>query len=196
MALEQVTEGLQKIITIVGAVQAFSHPGSDEAEPVDLNGLIENTIAVSMNEWKYVAKLETDLDPDLPMVMGFRGKLSQVFLNLIINAAHAIAGVDREESGEEGEIRISTRLVGDSTEVRISDTGPGVPESIRSRIFDRFFTTKEIGKGTGQGLAIAHSVVVDSHGGTLNLEQGQSGGATFVICLPLGTMMARLEAAI
>jgi PAS domain S-box-containing protein len=184
-ALEQALEGLQKISIIVSAMKEFSHPGGDDKELVDINGLINNTLTVSRNEWKYVAKMETELDPNLPMIPGFKSKLSQVFLNLIVNAAHAIAGVGGEESDHEGVIRITTSHVGDGVEVRISDTGPGVPDSLKNRIFDPFFTTKEVGKGTGQGLSIAHSVVVDKHGGSLDLEQGQGSGATFIIRLPL-----------
>jgi signal transduction histidine kinase len=186
-ALEQALEGLQKISIIVSAMKEFSHPGGDDKELVDINGLINNTLTVSRNEWKYVAKMETELDPGLPMIPGFKSKLSQVFLNLIVNAAHAIAGVGGDESGQDGEgvIRITTSLVGDNAEVRISDNGPGVPEELKNRIFDPFFTTKEVGKGTGQGLSIAHSVVVDKHGGSLDLEQESGAGATFVIRLPL-----------
>jgi PAS domain S-box-containing protein len=184
-ALEQALEGLQKISIIVSAMKEFSHPGGDDKELVDINGLINNTLTVSRNEWKYVAKMETDLETGLPMIPGFKSKLSQVFLNLIVNAAHAIAGVGGDESDEEGVIRIATRQMGDSVEVRISDSGPGVPEELKNRIFDPFFTTKEVGKGTGQGLSIAHSVVVDKHGGSLDLEQGRGTGATFIIRLPL-----------
>jgi PAS domain S-box-containing protein len=184
-ALEQALEGLQKISIIVSAMKEFSHPGGDDKELVDINGLINNTLTVSRNEWKYVAKMETELDPTLPMIPGFKSKLSQVFLNLIVNAAHAIAGVGGEESGQEGVIRIVTSQTDDSVEVRISDNGPGVPEELKNRIFDPFFTTKEVGKGTGQGLSIAHSVVVDKHGGSLELEQENGTGAIFVIRLPM-----------
>jgi signal transduction histidine kinase len=184
-ALEQALEGLQKISIIVSAMKEFSHPGGDDKELVDINGLINNTLTVSRNEWKYVAKMETELDPSLPMIPGFKSKLSQVFLNLIVNAAHAIAGVGGEESSHEGIIKITTKQVGGNAEVRISDNGPGVPEELKNRIFDPFFTTKEVGKGTGQGLSIAHSVVVDKHSGSLDLEQEPGTGATFIIRLPL-----------
>jgi PAS domain S-box-containing protein len=184
-ALEQALEGLQKISIIVSAMKEFSHPGGDDKELVDINGLINNTLTVSRNEWKYVAKMETELDPSLPMIPGFKSKLSQVFLNLIVNAAHAIAGVGGEESSQEGIIKITTKQVGGNAEVRISDNGPGVPEELKNRIFDPFFTTKEVGKGTGQGLSIAHSVVVDKHSGSLDLEQEPGTGASFIIRLPL-----------
>ena len=192
-ALDQIMDGLQKIIVIVSAMKTFSHPGSDNQESININSLIENTLIVSRNEWKYVATLNTDLDPDLPFIMGNQGKLSQVFLNLVINAAHAISGEGGDISAEEGVISIKTCREDNDIVVRISDTGPGVPETIREKIFDPFFTTKEVGKGTGQGLAISHSVIVSEHGGSLILEQTNGEGATFVIRLPLVEKVKQLE---
>jgi signal transduction histidine kinase len=112
------------------------------------------------------------------------GEFNQVVLNIIVNAAHAIGDVVKT-SGAKGTITVSTRRAGDSVEIRIADTGSGIPESIRSKIFDPFFTTKEVGKGTGQGLAIARSVVVDKHGGTIHVDSQPGQGTTFVIRLPL-----------
>jgi len=112
------------------------------------------------------------------------GDLNQVFLNLIVNAAHAI-GDKVVEQVEKGVIRIRTCEEADSVRIDISDTGGGIPESIRARIFDPFFTTKAVGKGSGQGLAIARSIVVDKHGGTLTFESETGCGTTFTIRLPL-----------
>jgi signal transduction histidine kinase len=92
--------------------------------------------------------------------------------------------VAKPVNGSKGTIRISTRLDGAWAEIRISDTGTGIPEEIRERIFDPFFTTKEVGKGTGQGLTIARSVIVDKHGGTLAFETEMGRGTTFIIRLP------------
>ena len=185
-AIEQAMEGLQRISNIVSAMKEFSHPGADDKEPVDINAIIKNTITVARNEWKYVAELETDLAKNLPLVPCYRDKLGQVFLNLIVNAAHAIGGAMDDVSKNRGTIAINTCQVGTEAEIRISDTGSGVPDALREKIFDPFFTTKEVGKGTGQGLAIARSVVVDKHGGSIALEQERGKGATFVIRLPLG----------
>jgi len=113
------------------------------------------------------------------------GELNQVFLNIIVNAAHAIADVVKEAQGSKGQIKISTRQMGDDVEIRIIDTGPGIPEELISRVFDPFFTTKPPGKGTGQGLAIAYRVVMDKHGGHLSVENLPGQGACFVIRLPL-----------
>jgi signal transduction histidine kinase len=120
----------------------------------------------------------------MPPVPCIAGEFNQVLLNLIMNATHAIADVVKE-SGGKGAIRISTRRNGDFAEIRVSDTGGGIPVGIRSKVFDPFFTTKAVGKGTGQGLAIAHSVIVQKHRGTIRFDSETGKGATFVIQLPL-----------
>jgi signal transduction histidine kinase len=114
-----------------------------------------------------------------------RAEFNQVILNLIVNAAHAIADVKADHSSQKGTITIGSRQADNWAEIRISDTGAGIPEHIRHRIFDLFFTTKEPGRGTGQGLAIAHSVIVDKHGGTIDIESEENQGTTFVIRLPI-----------
>ena len=168
-AIEQALEGTQRVARIVGAMREFSHPGGRQSHDVDLNAAVRNTVVVTRNEWKYVAELETSLDPDLPLVPCFANEINQVLLNLVVNAAHAIA--ERvKDSGSKGRIRISTQLVGEDVLVSVSDTGVGIPASIQRRIFDPFFTTKPVGKGTGQGLAIVYSVVVEQHGGSIDLE--------------------------
>jgi signal transduction histidine kinase len=143
-------------------------------------------VTVASNEWKYVADMRTNLDESLPPVPCLVGQFNQVVLNIIVNAAHAIADIVKG-TGMKGTITVSTRREGDSAEIRIADTGGGIPEAIRSKIFDPFFTTKEVGKGTGQGLAIARSVVVDKHGGTIAAESELGQGTTFVIRLPLAS---------
>lgn len=185
-AIEQSQEGLKRITKIVRAMKEFSHPGSREKIPTDINHAIETTIDVCRNEWKYYAEMETDLAPDLPQVPCLPDEINQVFLNLIVNASHAIADVVGN-SGKMGVIRITTRQDDDWVEIAISDTGCGIPEKIQKRIFDPFFTTKEVGKGTGQGLAIVYSAVVDKHGGTIALDSKQGEGATFTIRLPIKT---------
>jgi PAS domain S-box-containing protein len=184
-AIEQTLEGLGRIATIVRSMKEFAHPGPDSKSPTDINRAIENTVTVAKNEWKYVAEVVTDLDHALPPVPCVPGEVNQVFLNIIVNAAHAIADVVQEGQGSKGQIKISTRLVGQEAEIRISDDGPGIPAAIRQRIFDPFFTTKAPGKGTGQGLAIAYRVIVDKHGGALEVESTEGVGTTFVIRLPL-----------
>jgi PAS domain S-box-containing protein len=184
-AIQHTLEGVNRIAKIVRAMKEFSHPGEDEKTAIDVNKTIESTITVARNEWKYVAEMSTDFDTSLPLVPCLPGEFNQVILNLIINAAHAIADVIAENSNEKGRIEVSTRHTDNWAEIKISDTGGGIPEKIRHRIFDPFFTTKEVGKGTGQGLAISYSVIVEKHGGSINLDTEEGGGTTFTICLPL-----------
>lgn len=185
VALEQSLEGIDRISRIVNAMKGFTHPGSDDPEPCDLNKLIEDTVTIARNEWKYVAELSLDLDPRMPFVVCFPGELGQVVLNLIVNAAHAIEEARRPHGGM-GRIEVRSRFLADPqrVEIRIADDGPGVPEQLRNRIFDPFFTTKPVGKGTGQGLAIARSVIVDKHKGSLTLDESVTQGAAFVVSIP------------
>jgi PAS domain S-box-containing protein len=183
-AITQLLEGVEQVARIVRAMKEFSHPGPVEKAAADINRAIENTILVSKNEWKYVADLTVDLDPNLPPIPCVVGEFHQVVLNLIVNAAHAI-GCVVNDSGLKGKIHISTRQIDSAVEVRISDTGGGIPEAIQSKVFDPFFTTKPVGKGTGQGLAIAYSVVVQKHKGVLTFETEAGLGTTFIIQLPL-----------
>ena len=184
-AIEQTLKGINRITHIVQAMKIFAHPGGGEKEPVDINKEIEKTIIITRNEWKYVAELITDFDSTLPTVSCHRAELNQVILNLIVNAAHAIADANGDQSSGRGKIKISSSRADNWAEIRISDTGHGIPEEIRHRVFDLFFTTKEPGRGTGQGLAIAHSVIVDKHNGKIDIETGENRGTTFVIRLPL-----------
>lgn len=184
-ALQQSLDGVARVAKIVRAMKDFSHPGTVEKKPIDLNRAIESTVAVARNEWKYVAEVVTDFDPTLPLIPCLPGEFNQVILNLLINAAHAIGDILSNEEGAKGTITISTNLEGEWAEVRIGDTGRGIPESARHKIFDPFFTTKEVGKGTGQGLAIAHDIIVKKHGGNLTFDTEIGTGTTFLIRLPL-----------
>jgi PAS domain S-box-containing protein len=183
-AIEQLLQGVNHVARIVRAMREFSHPSSIEMIMLDINRAIENTALVSKNEWKYVANLTTDLEAHLPTVPCVSGEFNQVILNLIVNAAHAIADV---VSGTErkGSIHITTRRKGQFVEIRIIDTGSGIPEKIQSKVFDPFFTTKDVGKGTGQGLAIAYSVIVQKHHGTIRFETKEGEGTTFIVQLPV-----------
>jgi PAS domain S-box-containing protein len=183
-AIEQTLEGVSRVAGLVSAMKEFSHPGTKDRIPLDLNHAIKNTLTVSRNEWKYVADVVTDFDPALPLVPCLPGEFNQVILNLVVNAAHAIADVVGKGGAEKGKIGIQTRDCPECVEIRISDTGSGIPEKVRARIYEPFFTTKEIGKGTGQGLAIARSVVVDKHGGSIDFETQDGTGTTFIVRLP------------
>jgi signal transduction histidine kinase len=185
-ALDESLDGISRISGIVRAMKEYSHPGSKSKQPTDLNRCIESTVTVARNEWKYIARLQTDLAPDLPLVPCYPQEVNQVLLNMIVNAVHAIEDVRKTRGTEElGLIRIVSQRDGDVALIRISDDGCGIPEAIRARIFDPFFTTKEVGRGSGQGLTIAHSVVVEKHGGRIDVESRVGAGTVFSIRLPL-----------
>jgi signal transduction histidine kinase len=150
--------------------------------PSDLNRCVETSVTVCRNEWKYVAEVTFDLDPDLPLVPCVRSDIGQVVLNLVVNAAHAITGQKRTGPGN---IHLSTRVNGEWAELRIDDDGPGIPPSIADKIFDPFFTTKEVGKGTGQGLFLAQQTILGKHCGRIEVNSTPGEGASFLIQLPL-----------
>jgi signal transduction histidine kinase len=181
-ALEQAIEGLGRVATIVRAMKDFSHVDHRQMAAADINKAIQSTLIVARNELKYVADVECDYG-NLPPVVCSIGDLNQVFLNLLVNAAHAISDV-LKATGRRGMIGVRTREENGLVELAISDTGTGIPEEIREKVFDPFFTTKEVGKGTGQGLAIARSIVVVKHGGTLTFDTKLGGGTTFYVRIP------------
>ena len=181
-ALDAALEGITRVSRIIEAMRSFSHP-STRVVPCDLNRGVRDTLTVATNEYKLLADVKTDLGA-LPPVLCNGGDLNQVFLNLVVNAAHAIE-LQTKLTGGRGLIMVKTRCDGDDVVVTISDNGCGIPEPIRHRVFDPFFTTKEVGKGTGQGLAIARSIVVERHGGSLSFDTEVGKGTTFYIRLPI-----------
>ncbi len=184
-AIAQALEGRNRVAEIVRAMKEFAHPGDETLTPIDLNHAIENTLAVSRSEWKLIASVETQLQADLPAVPCFPGSFNQVLLNLVVNAAHAIQDCHTDGASKKGCITIATAVVGNAVELRVQDTGCGIPEEQVSRIFEPFFTTKDIGKGTGQGLALTHSVIVERMGGSIEVESAVGEGTTFILKLPL-----------
>ncbi|MBL7032856.1 MAG: PAS domain S-box protein [Candidatus Delongbacteria bacterium] len=187
-AIDQSQDGIDRIAKIVRAMKEFSHPGNKEKAPKDLNEIIETTMTVARNEWKYVADIDLELSPDLPLVDCLADEMGQVFLNIIVNAAHAIA--DKIGNNGKGSIRISTVAVDDWVEIRIEDSGGGIPQAAQDHIFDPFFTTKDVGRGTGQGLTIAYDVITSKHQGTLSFETKEGVGTTFIVRLPLSMVEA------
>jgi PAS domain S-box-containing protein len=184
-AVSQSLDGVERVAKIVRSMKEFSHPGNEEKQAIDLNRAIESTITVSRNEWKYVADVVTRFDSNLPRVTCLPGDINQVLLNLIVNAAHAIGDKLHGTPGEKGEIGIDTCRDGNWVEIRVRDSGTGIPTEIQSRIFDPFFTTKPVGRGTGQGLAIVHSVITERHGGTIRFETQPGQGTTFILRFPI-----------
>jgi signal transduction histidine kinase len=160
----------------------FARTGRDDSL-LDLNRAIETTLTVAAHECRD-AVVHTELAA-LPLVRCNAGEINQALLNLVINAAHAVQDVVAH-SGGKGRIDVRTRREGDQVEIAISDTGGGIPAAIRDRIYDPFFTTKQVGRGAGQGLAIVRAVVVDKHGGSLRFETAPGAGTTFFVRLPVG----------
>jgi len=184
-AIEQSLQGISHVTRIVRAMKEFTRPSAKEKEPVNLNRAIESALAVSESEWRPIADVVTHLDPGLPLVPCLPVRMNHVFLNLLVNAAQAIQEAGGKDTGRKGTITVTTRSENGWVEVRIADTGKGIPEGIRTKIFEPFFTTKDVGKGTGQGLALARSVVVEKHRGTLTFETEEGKGTTFIVRLPL-----------
>ncbi|KUJ96908.1 MAG: two-component system, NtrC family, sensor kinase [Desulfonauticus sp.] len=187
LAIEQALDGIKRITEIVQSMKQFAHPGTREKVYTDLNKAIENAKVVTRNSWKYVADLELNLDPNLPLVKCYPSEINQVLLNMIVNAADAIKEKigEKGKKGEKGKIIITTRSFGNKVKIYIEDTGTGIPEELREKIFEPFFTTKAVGKGTGQGLSLAHSIIVNKHKGFIAVESEVGKGTTFIIELPV-----------
>jgi PAS domain S-box-containing protein len=181
-AFERTSDGVERVANIVKAMKEFAHPDTNEQNSADLNHAIDTTLLVASNEYKYLATIHTEF-AELPAIVCNIGELNQVFLNLIVNAAHAIHDAGRDVNT--GEIKIRTALDGDAVIIRISDNGCGVAPENLSKLYDPFFTTKEVGRGTGQGLAISHSIVVDKHGGHIGVTSAVGAGTEFTVRLPV-----------
>ena len=184
-AISQSLDGIARVSKLVLAMKDFSHPGRKDKMFSDINKAINGTVTISRNEWKYVAELETDLDQNLPMVYCVIDEINQVILNMIVNAAHAIRDVLDKGSELKGKIIIKTISEDSFVKIIINDTGTGIPEAVLHKIFDPFYTTKEVGKGTGQGLAIAHDIIINKHKGSIGVDSEVGKGTTITISLPL-----------
>jgi PAS domain S-box-containing protein len=180
-AFTRTIDGVQRVATIVRAMREFAHPPSVELTPVDLNDIVENALIVATSEYKYIADVTCELG-ELPAVVCNRGDINQVLLNLIINAAHAIADAVGD-SDERGTITIRSVLEDGTVRISVTDTGTGIPAAISERIYDQFFTTKAVGRGTGQGLSITRGIV-ERHDGTISFDSIEGEGTTFHIVLP------------
>jgi two-component system, NtrC family, sensor kinase len=174
--LEESQEGAQRVRCIVRDLKSFSHEDEAECKPFSINDCLDSTLNMARNEIKYVAEVVLDYDPDLPLLNCYPQKLNQVFMNLLVNAAHAIDG--------HGTIHIKTHHAGDDIVVSISDTGKGIAPENLTRIFEPFFTTKEVGKGTGLGLSISYEII-KKHGGEMTVASEVGAGTTFTVRLPL-----------
>lgn len=181
LALRESLEGLERIAGIVRGIRKFAHPTNDSIESVSVPDEIETAITLTRNQIKHTAQLDYSYHADVTEVIGRRNHLSQALINLIVNAGQAI----KSNGIKNGKIAVTVTQLDEMIEIRVRDNGGGVPEELRNRIFDYFFTTKEHGVGTGQGLPICRKLIQDDFGGDLILTDGLVGEAEFVIKLPV-----------
>lgn len=184
-SLEEVQSGVDRVAGIVRSMRMLSHPGKQGKTAVDLNGILDSVVILIRNEWKRHVSIETNFQQDLPLVVCMAAEISQAFLNLLVNAVQAVG--EQVESGRitQGKISIVSRQDGDWVEIRIADNGGGIAPEHQPRIFDPFFTTKAVGKGTGQGLAIAYTIIVNKHHGAIAFTSDPGIGTTFIVRLPI-----------
>ena len=185
LALESVQKGLNQITEIISAMKRFSYKDTHSSPtPTNINSIIKDCVSITRNEWKNIANLETDYAADLPLVSCRLSEISQVVINLIVNASHAISAFRK---GEMGEILVTTKLDEESGLVRISvqDNGGGISQDAAQRVFEPFYTTKEVGVGTGQGLAISYNLIVERHRGKIYFDTVEGEGTTFHVLLPI-----------
>lgn len=168
-------DGAQRVRKIVQDLKSFSRVDEAERKRADINECLDSTINIAWNEIKYVATLKKEYG-DIPLVLCYPQQLNQVFMNLLVNAAHAIDG--------QGEILVRSWDDASSVYIAISDTGRGMPTEVKNRIFEPFFTTKEVGKGTGLGLSISYDII-KKHDGDISVESEVGAGTTFTVRLPL-----------
>ncbi|MDI6790084.1 MAG: response regulator [Thermodesulfobacteriota bacterium] len=173
--IRETREGTERIKKIIVNLKDFAHPGEDKLQSADINKCLESTLNIVWNELKYKATVTKEYGA-LPLVQCYPYQLNQVFMNLLVNAAQAIE--------KQGEIKITTTADNAYVEIKISDTGSGIPKENLSRIFDPFFTTKEAGKGTGLGLHLAYNII-HKHNGTIGVESTVGEGTTFTIRIPV-----------
>lgn len=183
-AIEDSKVGITKISEIVKALKAFTHPGSTARNSINLNSLITNICTISSSEWKYVSTIDFNLDPSIPDIFGMENELGQVLLNLIVNSAHAIDENNQKLGRNMGCIKISTYQQGQYLFVKVKDDGVGIPSKILDKIYNPFFTTKEVGKGTGQGLSFVYAVI-QNHGGEIQVDSTVNEQTTFTLKLAI-----------
>ena len=183
VAIRQSLEGVERVGEIVRSMRELTHPARDLIG-TNLNRVIESAVRVAGSEWQGIAEVCLELDQDLPPVPCLAGSINQVIVNILVNAAHAVEAVSAERPRGSGRIVVATSVDDGAAVIRITDNGSGMSEEVRAQVFHPFFTTKEVGQGTGQGLAIAHSVIT-RHQGSIELESTPGQGTCFTIRLPL-----------
>lgn len=176
--LHDAIDGARRVQRIVRELRTFARTSPDERRAVDINAVLTHSLDLAANQLRFRARVVRDLG-HVPEVMGDEGRLTQVFVNLLINAAHSI----EEGQVEQNEVRVRTYLDGNTVRVEVADSGEGIPPENVPRLFDPFFTTKEPGRGSGLGLSISHSIA-RAHGGHITVDTAPGKGSRFVVHLP------------
>jgi PAS domain S-box-containing protein len=179
-ASDQIVRGVSRVSNIIQTMLNYTHPDRSVLEQANIHELFENTLIFIRSKKKDIFEIETEFCQDIPQVVCYPGEMIQVFMNLLINAVEAI-----QEKGKPGLIKITTSYNEKEVIIAIADNGCGIPEEIRDSIYNPFFTTKEVGKGTGQGLALVHNIVTQRHNGRIYFESQVREGTTFYVHLPI-----------
>jgi signal transduction histidine kinase len=179
-ASDQIVRGVSRVSTIIRTMLDYTHPGRSLLEQANIHELFENTLIFIRSKKKDIFEIETEFCHDIPQVLCYPGELIQVFMNLLLNAADAI-----QEKGKPGLIKITTSYNENEVIIAITDNGCGIPDEIKDNIYNPFFTTKEVGNGTGQGLSLVHNIVTQRHKGRIYFESQVGVGTTFYVHLPL-----------
>jgi signal transduction histidine kinase len=183
--LNGIDDGANRTAEIVKGLRIFSRMDGDEGTAANLNDLLESTLVILRSTLRDEVELNVDLAPNVPSVSCQPGKLNQVFMNLITNAAQATSKTDLPK--EERQVRVRTRVVTEGgaewVQVAVEDNGIGMTEEVKSQIFDPFFTTKDVGEGTGLGLSIVKGIL-DDHKATLEIQSNPGQGSLFLITFP------------
>ena len=188
--VEQSRQSTEQVSRIIRSMRIFTTSDCSTYEKIDLNKLIDDVLRISRYQWEPIAELETDLDDNLPLVTCAPSELHQAMINVVMNAVQAVEDSPKDISGK---ITIASQRTGNQVLIEISDNGNGIPEAAQEHIFNPFFTTREVGKGTGQGLTLCHDIVVRKHSGTLEFTTKAGEGTTFYIKLPIDSATKKPE---
>jgi len=175
-AIADCVSGAERIARIVRGLREFVHPDQSELQEVDLTGVLESAVELCFNELRYGVRVHRDYQ-SLPKVTCYAGQIEQVFVNLLVNAAQAMAS--------KGDLYLAARPEGGGAMISIRDTGPGIAPEHKPQLFLPFFTTKPVGKGTGLGLHVAYKIV-HAHDGQISVRSETGKGAEFILRLPKG----------
>lgn len=189
LSFSDTLEGIERVRKIISAMKDFAHTSLNNHKTFsDINRGIESTVVITKNVWKYNCELLTDLATDLPLVFCNIDDINQVVLNLITNASDAIEEAKSIKNYEKGIIKIKTYSKDNNVIIEIEDNGSGIDDSIKENIFNPFFTTKDVGKGSGQGLAISHGIM-ENHKGSITFESQKGEFTKFIITLPINEIV-------